>query len=463
MNLKIYFESIFLLCVNLFLFLVYSYANIERPIFVYEYFILSFIAYHPFLKSIFLCFLIFYDLILYIFPIINYRFVSFVQIFYDIFSISIVAGLFILALIFLLIYLINVIFRNLISNIFIINRSIIILCFCIFIYITDSILFKSTSFTYNDSVVNNSIEIAGRPVNFGSSYVFNYLNTHVMQNNRNFEAEPISSSRRITSATEVFLNNDNLNHKFYDLNLVLVIVESMAAYSDDKLNDEDLFSLFLTLEPKYFIKHGLIPFAGGTPEGEIRELCNSSIPYDSIDQKIAKNCIPYLLKEHGFYNVAIHGFKPNVFNREVWYPKLGFDKFISLNDFDSVGLTNRCGSAVFRGGCDFEVPRIIHSILQDDSKNFFIHWVTLNTHFPLNPNDLQPQLVGVCDEGPNYDLCLYREILRQTLKSVIELARTTPSTNFIIVGDHRPRFIRPSHRKMVSANNVPYILMSPRF
>ena len=77
-----------------------------------------------------------------------------------------------------------------------------------------------------------------------------------------------------------------------------------------------------------------------------------------------------------------------MFERQAWYPKVGFNKEIFGDQL--VKRTKRvCGSA-FKGACDADLAPVIEDPSRKASisgKPRFIYWLTLNTHIPVPPGE----------------------------------------------------------------------------
>lgn len=81
-------------------------------------------------------------------------------------------------------------------------------------------------------------------------------------------------------------------------------------------------------------------FGGATSDTEYEFLTGNSMAV------LPKNCVPYqqfvtkptdslaaTLKAQGYYNIAIHPFEASGYKRDLVYPLLGFDEFLSMEDF----------------------------------------------------------------------------------------------------------------------------------
>ena len=82
-------------------------------------------------------------------------------------------------------------------------------------------------------------------------------------------------------------------------------------------------------------------FGGATSDTEYEFLTGNSMAV------LPQNCVPYqqfvtdptdslaaTLKAQGYYNIAIHPYEPSGYKRDLVYPLLGFDEFLSKDDFE---------------------------------------------------------------------------------------------------------------------------------
>lgn len=82
-------------------------------------------------------------------------------------------------------------------------------------------------------------------------------------------------------------------------------------------------------------------FGGGTANVEfelltgysLRYLPASSTPYQQHVKKVTPSYVSFLRDELGYSTVAIHSYGPHFWNRDNVYPLIGFERFISEDDF----------------------------------------------------------------------------------------------------------------------------------
>jgi len=252
--------------------------------------------------------------------------------------------------------------------------------------------------------------------------------------------------------------------------LVLIVVESWGLPLDAQLAralnapyDDP------SVELRYDVSHGSVPFDGSTVPGEARELCNSRIGFNILraSPEILQGCLPALLHARDYQDVAIHGYLGSMFGRESWYSGIGFDQRWFGPALKKQKLSECDGP--FPGTCDAAIAGWIgNSVLSTDTKRpRFIYWVTLNSHLPV---PLQPDLAedGVCSTLPSLrnsaPLCSWFRLVRNVHQSVhqLSLTRSARPTVFVVVGDHAPPFADPELRQLFSATDVPYVLLTPK-
>lgn len=103
------------------------------------------------------------------------------------------------------------------------------------------------------------------------------------------------------------------------------------------------------------------------------------------------NSLGSLLKAQGYSTIALHGDRPGFWNRNHMYPALGFDSYISKNEFtkdESIGLGLSDRSF-------FEQSLGYLTGLRDKGKPFYAFLVTLTSHYPFNFGALKEQVTDL--------------------------------------------------------------------
>ncbi len=189
-------------------------------------------------------------------------------------------------------------------------------------------------------------------------------------------------------------------------------------------------------------------FGGGTCNTEFEFLTGSSmlfmadgsLPYNSYFTAPSHG-LPDLLGQQGYRTVAIHPYLRTFWDRNLVYPAIGFDKFISLEDFPEGGLVRD-----FVGDeTDFrQITRTFDAKLPNE--RLFVFSVTMQNHFPyysseevlsgLKYNIKLPKMTEV------ESVELYLSLLRQSDDALRDLifyvSNLDEPTIVVLFGDHLP-------------------------
>jgi hypothetical protein len=248
-------------------------------------------------------------------------------------------------------------------------------------------------------------------------------------------------------------------------NVILVMVEGLGYLGDPTARrrvDSPLFEPYVT--DKYRISTGNVIYYGSTTSGEMRELCDTREPYTEFTKTNGTSCLPARLRTHGYATMAVHAFHHSMFERDEWYPVVGFDK--ELFGEELVKVTRRlCGNA-FRGVCDADLPPIIAKEAAFSKKPKFIYWLTLNTHIPVAPGQALADFGCKKDAGifRHVHVCEMAELWHDVFASVSKLA-LDPSlgpADILIVGDHSPPLWSRQARAQFEPGLVAWYRLTPR-
>ncbi|WP_138921381.1 sulfatase-like hydrolase/transferase [Novosphingobium pentaromativorans] len=250
-------------------------------------------------------------------------------------------------------------------------------------------------------------------------------------------------------------------------NMIVILVESLGA--PNNAHDRALFERAWGRErwsAKYQVSQGKTAYYGSTTNGALRELCAVWSDYDRFDfDKTA--CLPKKFVKAGFHTTAIHAFYGEFFERDAWYPKLGFEDRLFRSDLLARNV-GACGG-VFEGACDSDIPALIGDRLRKArGKRNFVYWVTLNTHLPIAEDpSLHTENCSLSDPAWNTSFpMLCREyLLQQRLADALvkEVMRPDfPESDILIVGDHMPPFFPRDMRDRYDTRHVPWIMLRNR-
>ena len=252
-------------------------------------------------------------------------------------------------------------------------------------------------------------------------------------------------------------------------NVVLVLTESWGLALDQRVNAAEV-APYMTpeIEQAYRVETGRVKFYGSTTSGETRELCGDAVGRwgESDAARRYDSCWPAQFDRRGYATLAVHGFSPTMYDRDSWYPKLGFGEKAFLPTLERAGA--RMCNGAFPGACDTDVAAWIGNRLQHEAaeRPMFVHWVTLNSHLPVAEvpglaADTNCHSAGIDDHG---SLCAWFNRVLDVHKGVAEMAERPlmRPTVFVIVGDHAPPFLRPEARDRFSQSEVPWVILMPR-
>jgi len=251
-------------------------------------------------------------------------------------------------------------------------------------------------------------------------------------------------------------------------NVVMVIVESLGYITDPKeraLVDSPLSDPRIT--KTYKVTSGTATYYGSTTAGEMRELCETRAFYADYAPKYGYSCLPELLHRRGYASVALHAFSGGMFERNSWYPRLGFDKMVFGQQV--LKETHRMCGGAFRGACDADMaPIIIREAknLAPPDQPRFIYWLTLNTHIPVAPGEAKTKFG--CGTGANpfatANVCRMAELWHDFFNTLSRVA-LDPSigpAEILVVGDHAPPLWSRRGRSSFAAGKVAWYRLTPR-
>ena len=249
-------------------------------------------------------------------------------------------------------------------------------------------------------------------------------------------------------------------------NLLIVVVESWGVLKDpaERALVEAPFRRAAVTE-RYSITTGVSPYYGSTTAGELRELCGQWGSYrDYLDHPVS-GCLPARLGEAGYRTIAIHAFSGRMFDRDRWYPNIGFQEMRFAEQLWQPG--ERICQGVFTGACDSDVADDVgEALASENGTPQFVYWLTLNSHLPVHPDARSRKLD--C-EGPggrfrSEQVCRLAELWIQVFERIADVIAVPglPPTDVLIVGDHAPPFWSHEGRSHFVAGEVPWILLRPR-
>jgi hypothetical protein len=251
-------------------------------------------------------------------------------------------------------------------------------------------------------------------------------------------------------------------------NVVVVIVESLGYLLDQTARERIAAPLYdPAITNDYLVTSGHTVYYGATTSGEMRELCNTRTFYADYVQKNGSSCLPSLLKSRGYTSIALHAFSGGMFDREQWYPEIGFDK--ELFGEEIVKTTHRSCGAGFHGACDADFAPIIADASRQAAqtgKPRFIYWLTLNTHIPVAPDEALIDFHCTLDNN-GFGLprvCRMAELWHDVFTVAARIARdpAVGPADILMVGDHAPPLWSKRGRAEFAPGQVAWYRLQPR-
>ena len=247
-------------------------------------------------------------------------------------------------------------------------------------------------------------------------------------------------------------------------NVLIVMVEGLGVFSDGALQaimTEPVMGA--DVAERYAVTSGQVTYYGSTTAAEMRELCANREHFETMLETTDEACLPARMARVGYRTIAYHGFSKDMFERDKWYPNIGFQKAIFGEDMYFQHLPI-CGMA-FRGICDTAVANIVKSVMTGAREPTFMYWLTLNTHVPIIEGEHSGYLA--CGDGNPFGsrlVCDLAGMWRDIFGAVagIALAEGLPPTEILIIGDHAPPLWSRKQRTQFDPGRVPWIRLSPR-
>jgi phosphoglycerol transferase MdoB-like AlkP superfamily enzyme len=255
--------------------------------------------------------------------------------------------------------------------------------------------------------------------------------------------------KRVKEVYEQFKTPDKTNKTAIKPNIIAIMNE---AYSDismvgDFTTDKAYFPYTSTLKDN--TTKGTLyvsVFGGATSDTEYEFLTGNSmavmppnsVPYQQFITE-PTDSLASTLKKQGYYNIAIHPYEASGYKRDMVYPLLGFDEFISEEDFIKPTKIRTFIS-------DRESYRkIIEEYEKAEKTNpVFIFNVTMQNHGGYSDSRLfdESETVRLTNLEGHEPVEQYLSLLRETDKAfeilVDYFSSISEPTIILLFGDHQP-------------------------
>jgi phosphoglycerol transferase MdoB-like AlkP superfamily enzyme len=168
-------------------------------------------------------------------------------------------------------------------------------------------------------------------------------------------------------------------------------------------------------------------------------LPSGAIPFDHYLRRQTPS-LAWILQEHGYHTIAIHPFYDWFWNRNIVYPNLGFQKYISINQFDE---SSKRGFYISDEALVDKIIDVIDSI----HGPYFIHAVSMENHGPYTPDrfdEPEVQLATSLSNDLRFELASYLSGLQDADEQLAMLLKYLAYRDEPVIclffGDHQPSF-----------------------
>lgn len=252
-------------------------------------------------------------------------------------------------------------------------------------------------------------------------------------------------------------------------NIVAIQVEAMDAnIINQKYNGSYVMPYLSSLSQNdIYYKYNLSYHkSGGTSDSEFSILNSveplSTYPSIKIPKYTYPNSFVKRLKAQNYYAMAFHGNIGNYYNRDVAFPKMGFDQFY---DIKKMGFAEAGWGAPDKEVFDFAFDK-----MKEQASPFFSYIITMSSHMPFNFTKdyyANSSYDGIADETvKNYFTSM--SYVDQSIEGFVKKIKSEfPNTYILIWGDHTPGITSEYYRQAsyTEGSNyfefVPVIIVTP--
>lgn len=306
----------------------------------------------------------------------------------------------------------------------------------------------------NSDLLRQTFDIQRYPWNQMMNYKENGLIIPWIQSTANLAVQKPEDDRKIPDDLYVLPADSQSGTVSADKpNIIAIMSESFCDFDNIRVleTSEPVMPFYDRLIQSKNTLHGNLLvsiFGGGTCNTEFEFLTGSSmlflndgsLPYNSYFNGRSHG-LPDLFRQQGYRTVAIHPYLRTFWDRQLVYPNIGFDQFISLEDFPEGGLVRDFV------GDEADFAQIIQTYeTKSAAERLFIFSVTMQNHFPYYSSEeilaglkYNIKLPGLTDVE---SVELYLSMLRQSDDALRDLvtyfANIEEPTIIVLFGDHLP-------------------------
>jgi phosphoglycerol transferase MdoB-like AlkP superfamily enzyme len=246
-------------------------------------------------------------------------------------------------------------------------------------------------------------------------------------------------------------------------NIIVIMNEAFSDLSmvGDYKTNMDYLPNFRALTTNTIKGHLYVSvFGGGTSDTEYEFLTGNSmavmpansVPYQQFVTS-KTDSLASTLKAQGYYNIAIHPYEKSGYKRDIVYPLLGFDEFLSQDDFKNPGKIRSFIS-------DKESYKKIIEEYETKGKDdpLFIFNVTMQDHGGYSDSELfGPEDNVKFTDMPGYGSAeQYLSLLRksdQAFQMLVDyFSKQKEPTIILLYGDHQPIAFSGIHDELEKQN-----------
>lgn len=190
--------------------------------------------------------------------------------------------------------------------------------------------------------------------------------------------------------------------------------------------------------------HGntLVSAFGGSTCNTEHSFLTSTIPTPNLNAALystvrsATPSLAWQLKNCGYTTVAIHPNAASNYQRDRIYPLLGFDRFLSLKDFENAETVH---DLVSDRACYQTILDLLVSKSADEP--MFVFCVTMQNHGGYRTGEVEKS-ISLIQENSDPELEMYLNLAAESDRALAELAAQVDllpePTVLLIFGDHQP-------------------------
>lgn len=262
--------------------------------------------------------------------------------------------------------------------------------------------------------------------------------------------QPKKPKNYVPQEVEHLLDSYENNGAKFNPNIIVIMNEAFSDLSVlyDEL-DSNLYMPYFNSLRENTVKGTTMSsvFGGQTADSEYEFLTGNTMYY-------AKNNVPYQqfiyqdtyslvrdLKDRGYSAVAVHPFGASGYNRTKVYPYLGFDNFLSIEDFTDCELVR---SMYISDKDSYEKVIEVYEEIQETNCPAFIFNVTMQNHSAYDSGFFGSDVIRVPGmEGQYPDIEEYLTLVKYSDDALHVLfdyfSAVDEPTVILLFGDHQPK------------------------